>query len=583
VHETQTVKIHTVSSPRSTLACYHRTKIWVHSHRAVSPSETTYHSSVGSTEGIGVRGEKWLFRLTPLALAVFIFLGSNLPVIKAALNPLPGWAPLFALRARDVAQYLTWIQASQTHLLLPNFHAPWLTEPALFNPVCLLLGMLSRLTRISAETVYNTATFAFYALAAYALLFVLRSFTNGRAQLLAAAVITLCAVPLKSLLLLPEVVLSLGIPKRLPGLNDLWSTADGFLKGGMFVSTLGTATVWLAFGLLARFLATSRIAYLVATCLVAFLSAISHPFEAFMIAAAGSAALCLARPRRSRRFLESAALGVNAALGLAPYVILALRVDWLSDAARLNRSPILPPWTLISALGLPTIVCLALLLVKPRVKSTADLLLRCWFLTALIGLHMPWLPWSQHLTNGFSACTGLLIARQMWEVPAVFRLVRGYRRPAWGLAATLVLLSVSVYPIAYWTGRDARRGAISTSHRAAIDWMRANVDSSSLVLAPPSEAPWYATVPMHSLASHSIFSLGMAEQRKLSAAFFEGTMDRQFADKFLSDYGVRYVVAPVDGPTRNYLDGCVERARLGSLLVCEFPGRSMKPYRSPGS
>lgn len=528
-----------------------------------------------------LRTATWVYRLAPLAVAVFVFVGNQLAIIRAVLHAPPGQVPLFAHRFPDVAQHLTWIYGFRNHVLIPNFHAPWVTEPALFNPICLLAGRASAWIQVTPEAVHNVINFAFYILAAYALLFLLRSFTKDKAQLLTVAVNVLCSVPLKSLFLLPAVILNGSGIERLPGGSGWYISTDGFLHGGMFLKTFGTATVWLAFGLLARFLSTGQRRFLIGTGLIAFLSAINHPFEAFIIVAAGSAALYLAKPRRASRLLEVGVLTVSVALGLAPYLFLTLRVDWLSDVAHMNRWHAPPPWYLLAALGIPTILALVLIFAKARVTSNLDVLLRCWFVTVLVSVYIPWLPWAQHLLDGFCACAGLIVTRQLWRIPAAMRLFTTYPRRSIAMTSIVVLLSAAVYPIMYLRGGDPSLAALPASDYAAINWMRGHTDPSSLLLAPPSSASWYATVPIHTFASHWLFSITAADQLQLADSFFRGILDHQSADRLLKQYGVRYVVALVDSPSQKYLDGCFEKARFDALVVCEFPGRSMMPYQSP--
>src|SRR5271157_5077926 len=69
------------------------------------------------------------------ALGLLLFLIHQAGAISAFLSSPPGYEPAWGVRNLDLPQYLTWITAARNSILLPDYHAPWLTEPALFQPL----------------------------------------------------------------------------------------------------------------------------------------------------------------------------------------------------------------------------------------------------------------------------------------------------------------------------------------------------------------------------------------------------------------------------------------------------------------
>src|ERR1700734_726105 len=149
------------------------------------------------------------------------------------VNPPPGYRPAYYLRNLDVPQYLTWLELARTHWLLPNEHAPWLTEPALFQPMFIVAGR----TGLPTIVVYYGLQLLLYWLAAYALILAAETFMQTRRAMLYSALAVLCALPLRMLgwtaakaLGLPAVaqlVLSYGV------VEYSYDTADRLARGGL--------------------------------------------------------------------------------------------------------------------------------------------------------------------------------------------------------------------------------------------------------------------------------------------------------------------------------------------------------------
>ncbi|HTW68178.1 MAG TPA: hypothetical protein VME17_26365, partial [Bryobacteraceae bacterium] len=233
---------------------------------------------------------------TPLRRTLFaILLGTllgllnHIGVIAGIVDPPPGYQPAYYIRNLDVPQYLTWLELARTHWLLPNDHAPWRTEPALFQPMFVIAAR----TGLPAIVAYYGFQLLLYWLAAYALIFAAETFMKTRRAMGYAALAVLCALPLRLLgwagakaLGLPAVVkLVLGL-----GLVEYgYDTADGLARGGLSNSMLlsfGTAMTLFAFANLAKFVTGGqrRNYYWLLACL--FLDGLFHPFEIFVVIAA---------------------------------------------------------------------------------------------------------------------------------------------------------------------------------------------------------------------------------------------------------------------------------------------------------
>lgn len=531
----------------------------------------------------------YLMRLGPAVGAGLLFVLNNLAIISGWLAPPAGYTPTLMTRTADIAQYLTWARAFSDNVLIPDYHAPWRTEPALINPFLWTLSQSARLAQLDLVTAYHLAHLLLHILAAYALFWALRVFTASRGQAVGAMLVLLCTVPLQSLAQLPLTLIGRG--DMLPGIGDfVWWSSDGFFHGisGSLAVTFGTAIALVALCCLGQYLKTEERRWLVGASLAAFVSGLMHPFEVFVIASAGSLTLVVWRGRQWRRAVpEVATLGLASALGLAPYVVMTLTHPWLREAAAQNHWQPGSPLGVLRMLGLPAILALAFLVIRPRMSSPTDLLLQAWFVCTLVGIYVPFVPWSQHLFDGFHYVTALLLVRQVSHSPLAAWFRQSYPRLAQAVLALGVLLSVSAY-ITYQV-QSFRDGRLPTPDRlftsvapqdeaATIAWLQGYARSDQLVLAPLDSAAWLATVPIHSFASHYLFSLTYADQARLSEAFYKGQLTAAEAGAMLNEYGVSYIVAPLDSPALAYLRDKTPRAEVGGLTIYELPGNTMKPY-----
>jgi len=532
-------------------------------------------------------------RLLPLGLALGLFTLNNLAVLSGWLATPDGYVHLMRVNATDNAIYESWLRSSESRVLHPNFQAPWLTEPAVFKPFLLLVARTSHLAGVPLDWGWLLAHLGLYVLAAYALVAAMTLFLKTSKERWAALGVMLLAIPIPSLLVLPSLLLPLerlGVPP-LPGLGFfVWYTSDGFFHGiaGSILVTYGTAATLASFAFLAAYMQTEKRRYLAGAGISVVLCGLVHPYEPFLILAAGSLALLIWRGNRWRRSVpEVAVLNVVGGLGVVPMAALALLHPWVRDAAAITRW--VPPHPLIlpAVLGVPATLACLLFFVRRRMASPTDLLLQCWIGTALIGIYLPFIPWTQHFLDGLHYGVAMLLVRQVVQTPWAERVWAQHRRLGMAAIATLAVLSASAYTAYYrqsWKdGRVPAPERLFTSlfaedDVAARDWLKENGEHTDLVLAPVDKATWFSTVPMHSFAGNRLFSITFEEQSRLSDDFYAGRMDPEEADRFLSEYGVRWVVLPEGSPVRASPVRATSRVGVGHWTILEVEGNTMKPY-----
>lgn len=145
--------------------------------------------------------------IAPLCLGLMLFVANNLAPLAAFLYPPSGYVPTLVPRGQDTALHLAWIEAFKNNWSIPNYHAPWETEPALHIPLMWITAKLSTLTHMSALHAYRTLKAVSYVLAIYFLAFLLRVFTSSLKQVILAVSFMSCALPLRSFLMIPAFVL----------------------------------------------------------------------------------------------------------------------------------------------------------------------------------------------------------------------------------------------------------------------------------------------------------------------------------------------------------------------------------------
>jgi hypothetical protein len=513
-------------------------------------------------------------RLALLAVALGTLVGglNHVGVIAGILSPPPGYEPAYVIRNLDVPQYLTWAALAKDHWLLPNFHAPWKTEPALFQPMLQIVGK-SGLTPIAS---HYALQFLLYWVTAYALLLAFQTFLKTRRQMIYAAIVMIGALPLKLIGWAVAKWVGAAAPVQLGlayGLIEYtYETADGFLRGGLsnsFTLTFGTAVTLFGFTALALYARTGEKKYFQRLCFCAFFGALLHPFEVFLVCF--GAVLPLLKMKRP---FEIVWLGLAGGLGLTPYVVQSVRSAWVRDASDFAQWHMTSPVWVLLVFGLPAILICWLMAMKWGGEAPEDSVLQSWFLTTALLPMIPAIPVAIHLFDGFTYCLGFLLVRKAGQDKLFQKYGARLRPVAYGWAAVSVAVLGTVYFQIYSDGKQAdpligRPAVIAKDERAMLDWMKQNLPRERVVLAPAEMAPWVATIPMMAMGSHDVFSISYDAQREAATKFYAG--DQSVIDR----YGVSYVVSEQRLASGSLLH------EEGKLRIYEMPGHL--PLAYPGS
>jgi hypothetical protein len=517
--------------------------------------------------------------LYAILLGTLLCLANHIGVIAGMVSPPPGYQPAYYLRNLDVPQYLTWMELSKTQWLLPNGHAPWQTEPGLFQPI-FTIAARSGLPTIVA---YYGLQLLLYWLAAYALILAAQTFMHTRRAMLYSVLAVLGALPLW--LLAWAAAKALGLPATVQlvlgyGLVQYgYDTADGLVRGGLSNSallTFGTAMILFAFVNLAKFITGGQRRHYYWLLVCAFLDGLFHPFEIFVITVAAVWPLWKANRKK-----ECCWLFVAAGAGMLPYVIETLRFSWVRDLSQLSAWKMGSPAWVLLVYGIPAVLICWLMLIRFRVERPEDEILQSWFLCAALLPMIPGLPSAMHTFDGYVYAIGFLLVRKAQSDKLITRLFTEHRRTmrlavaGWGVASALAL--GLVYAQFWKDGKSANPEFLSevapTDEVAMLAWMKANLPRDRLVLAPEAMAPWVAVIPMPSLGSHDLFSVTYQAQRDLASHFYAG---QPLRSDLIDGFGISYVVAPVGAPI--VLEGAKLLHQEASLRLYEVPGERMKPY-----
>ena len=532
--------------------------------------------------------------MIPLFLGLFLFVMNNLAPLGALLHPRPGYTPLLMPRNQDSAQYLTWIEACKSGWAIPNYHAPWKTEAALHVPLMWVTAKFSSLTQMPSIYSYLGLQATCYVLAFYALAFLLRVFTVSPGQSVLAVGLMICAVPLRSFALLPALLLKgrvwalmhCGYDEFLGG-----GASEGFFQGVSCSATVtfGTATALLSLALWGRYFCFGKRNDLWAASLILALSGFFHPFEFIPITVAAALVLLWTSLNLQSALIDLSILCIPALAVVLFYFVPTLTHTWLEIATDLNCfHGVRITHHEILALGWPLLLGFVLAFLRPKSASRQDCFLACYVVVAVFALHMPFLPWPGHFKDGLNYGAGILVVQKLDTMPSLVRLWAN--RKLWRLGFVVLLVAAALMPHLYFRYLTYRTGTTATEafgqntalapvdEAQVITWLRAHGASEKLILAPLENAPWVATVPMHSFASHWIFSLTDDQQASLSQAFFEGTLSDTASDSLLRSYGVRYVLVPIGSPALRYVRNAELRWTGKRLVLYEIPYNDMKPF-----
>ncbi len=513
--------------------------------------------------------------LQVVLLAVVLFVLNHAGVISGAISPPAGYVPTWAIHNLDIPQYLTWINALHDRILLPDYHAPWITEPAMFQPLFWLIALIP----LPALGAFYIAQFVLYLVAAYVLLYAVSVFCSGRERWFAVAAAFL-AIPLPLYGWMIATICR-SIKWRalfFGGLIDFgYDTADGFFRGGLSNSptlTLGTIVVLLAMAWLARYLQTGSRNFLWWICALTCVSAVIHPFEVFVIVAASAAPLVM-----RRKILDWLIIGLAGFLGLIPFLMLTIKSAWLRDAG--GQSPTaFHPLILAVDFGLPFILIVYLLMIRFKMPLESDVVLRSWFLSMPVLFVLPGVPFPLHLLNGYVYCVGFLLVRRIASDKQIRPLIDRNPRGAWKVFGSLGAISAAALVFFYaqvWAdGRKADPLWLLSSvqrveQKQLIAWIRDHTASDALVFAPTDVAPWIATIPHTTLASHDLFSITYPHQQEQADKVTKSELP---IEELVKEYGVRIAVLPASAraPEANW------RANIGPWKIYDFPEARMKPY-----
>ncbi len=532
--------------------------------------------------------------LLAVLLGLFFFLLNNLAIWSGRLYPPPGYSPAMVLRNPDTAQYVTYLQSAADRFLYPAYMMPWKTDDAFFSPLWVLIARPAKALGLKVLTGYHVCHLLLYIFAAWALLYMLDTFLTSRAQKIAFFIALFCTAPI--------LLVGLGIAPILPirpeifwlGLIQFgYETADGLSRGGSSNSptlTLATATTLLALAFLGRRIGTGNKRYTWMLAGITFVSAFFHPFEVFLIAPASMITLVFMAWRSGRwteALPECAAVAIAAGAGIAPYAYQSSRSLMIREMPALfSWSPSSLVWV-VALYGMTSILVVYFLLMRFRVHAAADIALLIWPLCNITIVFLPFIPFALHLFNGFSYVIPVLLVRILFQSAPLERLWNTWPRVVLGAAGAwcfLCLLGYSAYyRQIFRDGRSANPDllfstVVSADESQMIGFLRGHVSPDDLVLSPTEQAPWFATVPMHSFGSHEHLSFTYAEQAAFAEAFYKGSLPRRKVEQTLNDYGVSWVVLPVSSAAGSYFQDRAPVFRAGALRLYERPGNAMKPY-----
>jgi hypothetical protein len=164
--------------------------------------------------------------LIVVVFALALFGINNLNLIRASFDAPEGWHPIYVARDVDLAQHLTWANASRDRWVIPNFHAAVVTSPGLFSPMMGIVGHVASLG-IDAAVVYTGTHLVLYLIGTYALFWCLRIFTTSRTQAYTVLLCMLCVLPVGAFIGLARFILG-----RTSDTPILPAERDGFVLPG---------------------------------------------------------------------------------------------------------------------------------------------------------------------------------------------------------------------------------------------------------------------------------------------------------------------------------------------------------------
>ncbi len=521
------------------------------------------------------------------ALSGFIlFLLQNIAVWSGAIAP--NAVPLFQIRNYDSSQYLGFLALAKDHVLFPNLHMAWRTEPAMWNPLFLIAGRLGWWLNSPPTLTLKILEAAMMTLAGVVLAWVLCAVLDTRAQRVAAIVVALLSVPITMLafgtarFFLP----ALTTPFWLGTVELSYASADGFLRGGLSngpTLSFGTSILLASLGLAYTRLKTGQKIYSRLLAVAVFLSALVHPFEVFVIVPCVFAGFLLFERQAWRELIP---IALAATLGLAPQIYLLLTHRWLADLSQSFDTQMGFARLILSyGIGFLAVPYLLLTRALPRTKQDKFLVL-WWTLTIVIAI-TPRAPFPPHLLDGFVLVTALTIVRLAASSSNLVKTYQAHKPACFaGLAFIASLASISYVQMYTQLARDGAslepqyflNTVASQDEMAVVADFRRVAHTEDLALAPDGLAMLLVRTPIHSFASHQHLSLDYYHQESQSLAFFAHKLPQTDAEEFLQSYGIHWVVIPQESPAMNYFANQTPKLKRGQLNVFELSANEMKPY-----
>jgi len=532
--------------------------------------------------------------LLPSVFGAVVYLANNIGVLHAWLAPPAGYVPMGVQRGNDIALYLTWLAGMRESWILPNYNAAWTTSPGLivpgFFPVSLLAGALSQNTVLALQLWSLVA----YICTAYALLFCYRTFCRSAAQALWALLLAFACVPIASLPGMVHLLHGHGLFLETTDAQEFMNTSDGFFHGlGTWpMMTFGTGAQALSIALLARYCSTNNRKWLYWLTAVCLFSALDHPFEIFVTVTVTALVLLACAQSLRRKLTDLGMVLAASAIGLSPFVIQALRVPWLHELNTFhNHIGPIQPAPLFAMLGVPAVLVVILLFFGlPTGTGPKTRVLKMWFTATILVFYVPRIPFAYHVLDGFFVVTGLMLTIQIGEL--LSKHLNLTTRPVRFLAG--LMLAWMLFPqfrFHAWAYRNGTNPApdififsavAPADEPAVVNWLRKNARPGDLVLATADSAPWLATAPVHSFASHWGYSQGGGlHPWVLLNSFFKGSFSPAVAHSFMDTLGVKFIVVPDGSPAIAYLSDANLRFHVGGTSVYERPNARMKPYGDP--
>jgi hypothetical protein len=515
-------------------------------------------------------------------VAAVLFALQHIAVLAGAVRTPRGFAPAWMLREQDICQYFTWIALGRTHWLLPDYHAPWITTPALLQPLFLLEARIVALTGANPLVVYYVFSFLLLWLGVRSFQFALETFCPTRGQRAAAAALLVCCLPIP--LFIPRFT-TVGI------FQYAYLTSDGLSRFGIMTSptlSLGTAIALLGMSFLARFMRRRERRDLLLFQGIVLVGAFVHPFEPILLAAVAAVAFLLYRgPEGFGTALARGAASMALLFaGMAPHFWLAWRTPWLRAVANTGHAVLSILWT-PEVFGLPAMALIYFLLLRYRRPLRTDAVLQLWFIAAPLMALVPQMPLAVHLFDGYACCITMLLVRYAVDDKLLVWLKA--RRPGLVRAAFVVWVGASACVAAAVLVRiaaEARapepsifpRTVVSYDEQRVLAWMRVHAGENDLAMAPLETAYSIAALPLHAFASHYNFSIDFGTQREEQERFSANAMSLAEQNRFLEKYGIRYVIlAPRQMPPDS-LRAALAHADFGGWRIFEFPGKRMFDY-----